>query len=96
MRKLILAELAPDRASQVLGRARSIGDSRVVCGVHYLSDIEAGRTTGAALVATLHGDAAFRADMERARAELAALRAGAHGAPADCAVQDEAATHAPY
>lgn len=93
---LILAELAPDRATEILARARSIGDSRVVCGVHYLSDIEAGRTTGAALVAALHGDAAFRADMERARAELSALRAGPHGAPINCAVQDEAADHPPY
>jgi len=93
---LILAELAPDRASEILGRARSIGESRVVCGVHYLSDIEGGRITGASLVAALHGDAAFRADMDKARAELAALRGGPHAAPADCGVQDEAAAHAPY
>ena len=93
---LILAELAPDRATEILARARSIGDSRVVCGVHYLSDIEAGRTTGAALVAALHGNADFRADMERARTELAALRAGAHGAPANCAIQNAAADHPPY
>ena len=93
---LILAELAPDRATQILARARAIGDSRVVCGVHYLSDIEAGRTTGASLVATLHGDAAFRADMDRARAELAGLRVGAHEAPADCATQNQAADRPPY
>ncbi len=93
---LILAELAPDRSTEILGRARSIGESRVVCGVHYASDIEAGRTTGAALVAALHGDAEFRKDLEQARAELARLRAGAHPAPTDCAVQNEAAAHAPY
>ena len=93
---LILAELAPDRASEILGRARSIGESRVVCGVHYPSDIEAGRTTGAALVAALHGDAAFRADMDKARAELAGLRGGVHATPANCAVQDEASIHSPY
>ena len=92
----ILAELAPDRATQILARARGIGDSRVVCGVHYLSDIEAGRTSGASLVAALHGDAAFRADLERARVELAAVRAAPHSAPANCAVQNEAAEHAPY
>ena len=93
---LILAELAPDRAGEVLARARSIGDSRVVCGVHYLSDIEAGRTTGAALVAALHGDAAFRSDLDQARAELATLRAGAHGPPINCAIQSAAADHPPY
>ena len=93
---LILAELAPDRATEILGRARSIGESRVVCGVHYPSDVEAGRTTGAALAAALHGAPDFRADMERARTELAGLRAGAHSAPSNCAAQDEAAAHAPY
>jgi acid phosphatase (class A) len=93
---LILAELAPDRASEILGRARSIGESRVVCGVHYASDIEAGRITGASLVAALHGEPGFRADIERARAELAALRAATHAAATNCAVQDEAAAHAPY
>jgi acid phosphatase (class A) len=93
---LVLAEMAPDRASQILARARGIGDSRVVCGVHYLSDVEAGRIVGASLVSALHGQAAFRADMDHARTELATLRSGPHAAPSDCAVQDEAAEHAPY
>jgi acid phosphatase (class A) len=93
---LVLAELAPDRASQIMARARGIGDSRVVCGVHYLSDVEAGRLAGASLVAAEHGQAAFRADMQRARAELDALRSGPHDTPSDCAAQNEAAEHAPY
>jgi acid phosphatase (class A) len=93
---LVLAELAPDRASQIMARARGIGDSRVVCGVHYLSDVEAGRLVGASLVAAEHGQAAFRADMDRARAELDALRSGPRAAPTNCAAQDEAAEHAPY
>ena len=71
----ILAELAPDRATALMSRARAYGESRVVCGVHNLSAIEAGRTFGAALVAAEHGVPAFRADLEAARAEIAALRA---------------------
>ncbi|HEX7760667.1 MAG TPA: phosphatase PAP2 family protein, partial [Caulobacteraceae bacterium] len=54
---LVLAELAPDRAAPVLVRARAYGESRVVCGVHNASAIEAARTNASALVATLHGDA---------------------------------------
>ncbi|MGA0604192.1 acid phosphatase [Caulobacter sp. KR2-114] len=72
---LILAELAPDRAGPILSRARAFGESRVVCGVHNASAIEAGRTNGAALVAALHGDGAFRADLDAARTEMAAARA---------------------
>ena len=95
---LILAELAPDRATEVLMRGRAYGESRVVCGVHYPSDVEAGRTTASGLVAALHGDAAFRADMDRARVELAAARAAAPPAldPARCALEAEAGAHRPW
>jgi acid phosphatase (class A) len=93
---LILAELAPDRATEILMRARSIGESRVVCGVHYLSDVEEGRTNGSALVAALHSSPEFRADMEKARAEVAAARETPHVGPGDCLDTDQAAQHPPY
>jgi acid phosphatase (class A) len=93
---LILAELAPDRATNILMRARSIGESRIVCGVHYLSDVEAGRTNGAVLVAALHGDPEFRADMDKARAEVEAARQTPHVGPGDCLDPDQAAANPPY
>ena len=93
---LVLAELAPDRGTEIMMRARSIGESRVVCGVHYVSDVEAGRTDGAAVGAALHSSAAFRADMDKARAELAALRAKRTGDLGDCKGPNEVAAHAPY
>lgn len=93
---LILAEMAPDRATEILMRARSIGESRIVCGVHYLSDIQAGRDTGAILVARLHASPDFRADLEKARAEIAAARETPHVGPEACLVPDQAAAHPPY
>ncbi|MEO6339700.1 MAG: phosphatase PAP2 family protein [Caulobacteraceae bacterium] len=72
---LVLAELAPAQASQVLARGRAYGESRVVCGVHYISDIEAGRTTAGAVFAALHASPEFQADMAAARIELSALSA---------------------
>lgn len=72
---LILAELAPDRADQLMARARAYGQSRVICNVHWQSDVIEGRTMGAETVARLHDDPTFRHDLERARAELAAVRA---------------------
>ena len=75
---LVLGELAPAKASALLEAGREIGDSRVICGVHYPSDVEAGRTLGAAMVAREHADPAFRADFAAAKAELAK----AHGRPA--------------
>lgn len=68
---LILAELKPEKADDMLAIGKQVGDSRAICGVHFPSDIEAGRTLGSAMVAKLHGDPQFLADMARARQELA-------------------------
>jgi acid phosphatase (class A) len=72
---LVLTELQPATADAVLKVGREVGESRVICGVHFQSDIEAGRTLSAAMVARLHADPAFTADMARARRELAAAPA---------------------
>jgi acid phosphatase (class A) len=95
---LILAELAPEHATEILARARAFGESRVVCGVHTVSDIEEGRTNGAALVAVLHSDPAFRADMEAAKAALHAALAAPHTAPdaGQCKVEADAELHTPW
>jgi acid phosphatase (class A) len=94
---LVLAELMPDRSTALLTRARSYGESRIVCGVHTLSAVEAGRSTGAATVAAEHGSPEFRADLEAARAELAALRLTA-AAPSgqSCEVETGLIAKAPY
>ncbi|WP_394763516.1 phosphatase PAP2 family protein [Phenylobacterium sp.] len=87
---LILAELAPDRATQILVRARVFGESRMVCGVHNMSAVEAGRTNGSIVVAGLHGSEEFRKDLEIARKEVAAARkAGPAPDPAMCAKEAE-------
>ena len=67
---LVLAELIPARADAIIERGRDFTWSRVVCGVHYPSDVEAGRIVAAAAIARLHADADFRAQLEAARAEL--------------------------
>lgn len=92
---LVLAELMPDRTPQILLRARAIGESRVVCGVHNASAVEAGRVNGSAVVAALHGQEAFRKDLDGVRKEIAELRktgaapdAGQCKAEADILAQD--------
>lgn len=94
---LILAQLAPDRAAQILARGRAFGESRVVCGVHYPSDIEAGRVLASGLLATLAANPAFRADFEAAKAELEQARQqAAKPDAARCAIQDKASTTRPW
>ena len=82
---LILAEVAPDQAEAILARGRAFGHSRVVCNVHWISDTEEGRTMGAATVAKLHAQTAFRDDIQAARAEVAAARATRLTPTRDCA-----------
>lgn len=74
---LILARLAPDHAEAILARGLTLGDSRVVCGVHYQSDVDAGRISGAALLAELDSRPDFQRDVQAAKAELAQARRAA-------------------
>lgn len=70
---LVLAELVPSRTDAIIARGRDFTWSRVVCGVHYPSDVEAGRTVAAAAIARLHADPDFQREFAAARAELAAV-----------------------
>lgn len=90
---LILASLLPEKATQFLIRGRLYGESRVVCGVHWMSDVDAARITASSVFAALQGNAAFRADLERARTELSKALAteGTKPEAAICAREEAAA-----
>lgn len=81
---LILSEIAPDRANELLARGRAFGESRTIVNHHWYSDVVWGRFMGAGTVARLHGDPTFRADMDAARAEFAAIRALSLAPTRDC------------
>jgi acid phosphatase (class A) len=80
---LALAEIAPERANEVLKRGYAYGESRAICRVHWKSDLEAGRIVGAATVSRLHAEPLFTAQMALAREEIAAARAAGRG-PKNC------------
>jgi acid phosphatase (class A) len=73
---LLLSELAPDRADALLARGREIGWSRVVSGVHFPSDVNAGRTLGQALAREMLANPAFRTELADIRSEFDAARQG--------------------
>jgi len=87
---LILAEIAPERATEIIQRARSYGHSRLVCNVHWYSDVIQGQALAAATVAKLHDDAEFLADLAQAREEIAQARSRALPLPRNCAAETEA------
>jgi acid phosphatase (class A) len=72
-----LAELAPQFADALLARGIAFGESRVVCGFHYPSDIAAGRLAAAALLQRLHADPQFLKDLAQARKEVSRALASA-------------------
>ena len=92
---LILTEIAPGQADAILARGRAFGKSRNICNVHWHSDVVEGRFMGAAAVARLHADPAFRAELESARAELAAVRAKGLKPMRDCEAEAEALAQYP-
>ena len=70
---LVLAELLPDKASDILKVGYEYGTSRVIVGFHYQTDVQAARTAASGSVAVLHSDKEFQKDMKKAKKELAKL-----------------------
>ena len=68
---LILAELCPERQDSILIAGYEWGQSRVIAGYHWQSDVDASRLLSSATVARLHANSEFLQDLEAARAELA-------------------------
>ena len=87
---LIVAELAPDRAVQVLRRGQAYAESRIVCNMHWQSDTIQGRFVGAYSYSRLQASPEFRADMRAARDELAAVRAKNLAPTRDCQAEARA------
>ena len=89
-RALILAELAPDRAEEILARGRAFGESRLVCNVHWYSDVVAGRMVAAGAVARLHTNTQFLAALSAAKQELQRVRPLGPTPDVDCAGEQQA------
>ncbi len=93
---LVLAEASPDQSDAIFARGRAFGDSRLVCDVHWESDVLEGRMIGAATVARLHAEPTFLADLEAAKSELAAARANTLTPQRDCKLEASALAQTPW
>jgi acid phosphatase (class A) len=69
---LLLADMLPEYSDKIMARADDYAFHRVVAGVHYPSDVEAGKHAGTALAAFLLASPAFQADYTEATRELRA------------------------
>ena len=70
---LVLAELNPAAQDAILQFGYEYGQSRVIAGYHYQSDVDAARVAASACVARLHADPAFQRDLKKAKREFSRL-----------------------
>lgn len=69
---IVLSEIHPARAKEIMKRGYEMGESRVICGAHHQSDVDAGRVTGSAVVGLLHANPGFQKQLAKAKTEFAA------------------------
>ncbi len=67
---LILADARPERSAALLKFGKATGDLRIACRVHWASDVSGGRVLATALYQRIEETPDYRADLEKARAEL--------------------------
>ena len=70
---LLLAEVNPANADTIFARGWMYGESRVIVGAHWQSDVDASRVAASIGYAALHGSAEFREQMAKAQAEFREL-----------------------
>jgi acid phosphatase (class A) len=67
---ILLADMVPEKAAAIFGRAAILAHNRVVAGVHYPTDVDAGRVSGSVIDNVFLHEPRFMADFEKARAEV--------------------------
>jgi acid phosphatase (class A) len=67
---LVLIEMVPEKRDEILARADEYAHNRLVCGVHYKSDIQAGKLVGYTLHAAMDANPQFQKELASARIEL--------------------------
>jgi acid phosphatase (class A) len=63
----LLAAMMPERKAAIYARINDFAHSRMVAGVHFRSDVEAGKLYGTAIAAALFTQPGFQAEFEEAK-----------------------------
>ncbi|MCQ2067815.1 MAG: phosphatase PAP2 family protein [Bacteroidaceae bacterium] len=71
---LVLAEMVPELQDTLLRSGYQYGESRVIVGAHYQSDVDAGFLCGTTAVAVMHASEFFQKDLEAARKEYCKIK----------------------
>lgn len=71
---LILTELNPARQDEILKRGYEYGQSRVIAGYHYQSDVDAARLAASAAIVLIHKEPFFQKQYAKAVKEYEKLK----------------------
>lgn len=71
---LVFAEMVPELQDTLLRSGYQYGESRVIVGAHYQSDVDAGFLCGTTAVAVMHASEFFQKDLEAARKEYCKIK----------------------
>jgi acid phosphatase (class A) len=91
---LLMMEINPDRATEILTRGYRYGENRLVVGAHWQSDTDAARLAASAAYARLHTSERFLEQMKKAREEYQRLKGETVGIRSTRVVEHPAATRA--
>lgn len=67
---ILLSQMVPEKRAELYARGWQYGKDRVVAGVHFPSDVEAGRIDATVLVYAMMQNPEFQKDFAEAKAEL--------------------------
>ena len=67
---LVLAQINPERQDEILKRGFEYGESRVIVGFHFQSDVDAARTITSVLINRLNINEDFKQQFSKAKAEF--------------------------
>lgn len=84
---LILAEISPNRKDEILKRGWEQGESRIICNVHWYSDVVQGRLAASAIFTSLHSSDEFKDDIVAAKKELEEVYKAKLKPSVDCALE---------
>lgn len=67
---IVLAAMVPEKRGEILTRAADYAHNRLICGVHFRSDIEAGQVAATVASQLLTQNAQFQTEFKAAQLEL--------------------------
>ena len=67
---MVLSQINPERQNEILKRGFEYGESRVIVGFHFQSDVDAARIITSVLINQLNNNEDFKQQLAKAKAEF--------------------------